>query len=70
MLSLASAPIGTVSPVKWITCEQIVKEFLEKYGLMQGENVQVVSAASGNVIVAVGGNRLAMDKDLAERIKI
>lgn len=70
MLSLATAPIGTIHQVKWITCEQMISEFLEEYGLIQGKDVQVVSSAKGSVIVAVGENRLAMGRDLAERIKV
>lgn len=70
MLSLLSAPVGQMLEIKWITCNQVISDFLDQCGLKQGENVRVVSSAGGSVIVAVDDIRIAIGRDIAERIKI
>ncbi|MDO4943299.1 MAG: FeoA family protein [Lachnospiraceae bacterium] len=70
MLSLLSAPVGQMLEIKWITCNQVISDFLDRCGLKQGESVRVVSSAGGSVIVAVDDIRIAIGRDIAERIKI
>ncbi len=47
-----------------------VKRFLNSLGLIEGEQVTVVSELGGNMIVNVKDTRIALDKALAQRIMI
>ncbi|MCR5515720.1 MAG: ferrous iron transport protein A [Lachnospira sp.] len=46
------------------------RQFLEKLGFVVGADVEVVSKMSGNVIVNVKGSRVAIGKDMANKIMI
>lgn len=46
------------------------RQFLEKLGFVAGADVEVVSKMSGNVIVNVKGSRVAIGKEMANKIMI
>lgn len=46
------------------------RHFLENLGFTVGGNVTVVSEISGNVIVKVKGSRVAISKEMAQKILI
>jgi ferrous iron transport protein A len=44
--------------------------FLESLGFVQGGEVALVAKCGGNVIVRVKGSRVAIARDIADRIEI
>ncbi len=70
MLSLSCVPVDTVQTIKWCTANDCDNEFFEKIGLLPGATVKVITSYFGNVIVSVGDIRLALGKDMADRIKV
>ena len=46
------------------------RRFLENLGFVQGATVTVVSEISGNMIVNVKDSRVAIGKDMANRIMV
>ena len=46
------------------------RKFLENLGFVQGATVTVVSEISGNMIVNVKDSRVAIGKDMANRIMV
>ena len=56
--------------IKKIGGKEEVKLFLEKLGFVVGGDVSVVSEVSGNMIVNVKGSRVAIGKDMANKIMV
>lgn len=46
------------------------KQFLEKLGFVSGADVEVVSRTGGNVIVNIKGSRVAIGKEMANKIMV
>lgn len=46
------------------------RRFLENLGFVTGASVMVVSKSQGNVIVNVKGSRIAIGKDMANKITL
>lgn len=67
MLSLSLAPKGTSQIVKWNTCDD---DAARNLGLTPGAEVEVLSSCGGSVIVLVGDRRVALSRDIADRIKV
>lgn len=70
MLSLSCVPVDTMQVIKWCVagdCDNISSEMLE---LLQGATVRVIASYFGNVIVSIGDVRIALGKDIADRIKV
>ena len=44
--------------------------FLNRLGLVEGEQISIVSRVAGNLIVNVKDTRIALDKNLANRIAV
>ena len=70
MMPLSMSPIGEMKTIKKIGGKDEVKLFLEKLGFVVGGEVSVVSEVSGNMIVNVKGSRVAIGKDMANKIMI
>lgn len=70
MMPLSMSPIGEMQTIKKIGGKDEVKLFLEKLGFVVGGEVSVVSEVSGNMIVNVKGSRVAIGKDMANKIMI
>lgn len=47
-----------------------VRKFLEGMGLITGSEVTVVSKTMGNVIVSVKGSRIAIGREMADKIMV
>lgn len=48
----------------------VVRSFLEKLGFVVGTEVTVISEIAGNMIVNVKGARVAIGKDMANKIMV
>ncbi|MDR1893560.1 MAG: ferrous iron transport protein A [Spirochaetales bacterium] len=64
------AQIGEVNTIKSIGGKTDTKNFLEHLGFHVHGTVQVISSQAGNVIVNIKDSRVAINKDLANKIMI
>ncbi|MGM9973668.1 MAG: ferrous iron transport protein A [Clostridiaceae bacterium] len=67
-MPLTMARAGEVNSIKKIGGRDEAKRFLEKLGFVVGGNVVVVSELAGNVIVNIKDSRVAISKEMANRI--
>lgn len=67
---LSMANIGEVNTIKRIGGNDKTKTFLEGLGFVTGGNVVVVSNISGNIIVKIKESRVALNREMANKIMI
>ena len=70
MLPLTMASQGEPMTIKKIGGKQETKKFLETLGFVVGGTVTVVSDINGNMIVNVKDSRVAIGKDMANKIMV
>lgn len=70
MLPLTMASQGEPVTIKKIGGKQETKKFLETLGFVVGGTITVVSEINGNMIVNVKGSRVAIGKDMANKIMV
>lgn len=70
MMPLTFAHIGEENIIKKIGGKQEVKVHLENLGFVVGGNVTLINAIGGNVIVNVKESRIAISKEMAQKIMI
>ncbi len=61
---------GQESTVKKITGKDEVRTFLKNLGFVEGGTVSVVNEIGGNLIVKVKGTRIALSRNMANRIMV
>ena len=54
--------------IKKISGKEEVRRFLKNLGLVAGAQVSLVSKISGNVIVQIKDSRVAISKEMAQKI--
>ena len=69
-MPLTMARYGETIFIRKINGRDKIKSFLESLGFVAGEKVTLVSEMAGNVIVNVKDTRVAIDKNMANRIII
>ena len=70
MMPLALAKIGEETVIKKIGGKQEVKAHLENMGFVVGGAVRLINTIGGNVIVNVKESRVAISKEMAQRIMV
>ncbi len=70
MMPLTMAKAGEENTIVKIGGKEEVRRFLESLGFVTGSIVSVVSEMNGNVIVNVKGSRVAISKEMANKIMI
>ena len=70
MMPLTMAKVGEPNTIKRIGGREESKKFLENLGFVTGSVVTVVSEISGNMILNVKDSRVALGKDMANKIMI
>lgn len=70
MMPLTFAHIGEENIIKKIGGKQEIKAHLENLGFVVGGNVTLINAIGGNVIVNVKESRIAISKEMAQKIMI
>ena len=70
MMPLALAQIGEENIIRKIGGNQEVKAHLENLGFVVGGAVTVINTIGGNVIVNVKESRIAISKEMAQKIMI
>ncbi len=70
MMPLVYADTGAVNIIRKISGKPEIKKHLEDMGFVAGAPITVVSTVNGNLIVNVKNTKVALDKELAEKIMI
>ncbi|MGN1306969.1 MAG: ferrous iron transport protein A [Faecousia sp.] len=70
MLPLTLAEVGGENIIKKIGGKQEVKAHLENLGFVVGGAVTVINTIGGNVIVNVKESRIAISKEMAQKIMV
>jgi ferrous iron transport protein A len=69
-MPLTMAKAGESNIIKKIGGKEETRKFLEKLGFVTGGAVTVLSEAGGNVIVNVKDSRIAIGREMANKIII
>lgn len=67
-LSMVNA--GEANVIRKVGGKEETKKFLENLGFVEGGTVTVISETSGNIIVNVKDSRVAIGKDMANKIMV
>ena len=67
-MPLTMANAGEANTIKKVGGKEETRRFLENLGFVVGGNVTVVSHIEGNLIVNVKDSRVAIGKDMANKI--
>lgn len=70
MMPLIVADMGTPQIIKRIGGNPEVKQHLENLGFVVGGTVTVISSMAGNLIVNIKESRIAISREMAQRIMI
>lgn len=70
MIPLTLASVGEENIIKRIGGKPEVKAHLENLGFVVGGNVKTVNSIGGNLIVNVKESRVAISKEMAQKIMI
>lgn len=70
MMPLTLADVGEENVIKRIGGRPEVKKHLENLGFVVGGNVKVIAVMAGNVIVNVKETRVAVSREMAQKIMI
>ena len=70
MMPLTLAEIGKENIVKRITGKQQVKSHLEDLGFVVGSPMTVINTIGGNVIVNIKESRIAISREMAQKIMV
>ena len=70
MMPLSLAEIGEENIIKRIGGKPEVKKHLENLGFVVGASVKIISQLGGNVIVNVKETRVAISREMAQKIRI
>lgn len=70
MMPLTMARTGEVNIIKKVGGKEETRRFLENLGFVTGGQVTVVSEISGSMIVNVKESRVAINRDMANKIMI
>lgn len=69
-MPLSLAGVGETNIIKKVGGKPEVKKHLENMGFVSGGTVTVVTTLGGNIIVAVKESRVAISRELAQKIMI
>ena len=70
MMPLTMVNSGEENEIKRVGGKEETRRFLENLGFVQGAKVTVVSQIGGSVIVNVKESRVAIGKDMANKIMV
>lgn len=70
MMPLTFANVGETNMIKKIGGKPEVKKHLENLGFVPGGDVTVITSMGGNIIVNVKNTRVAISREMAQKIMI
>ena len=69
-MPLTFAPTGQEAKIKKIGGKEEIRRLLSSMGFVVGGNVTIVSETMGNVIVSVKDSRVAISREMANKIMV
>lgn len=70
MMPLTMAKAGEKSSIKKVGGKEEIRKFLENLGFVQGSYITVIAEIGGNLIVNIKESRVAISREMAEKILI
>ncbi|MCI9592950.1 MAG: ferrous iron transport protein A [Lachnospiraceae bacterium] len=70
MMPLTMAESGKVNQIKKVGGKEETRRFLESLGFVAGGEITIISKISGNVIVNVRESRVAISREMANKILV
>ena len=70
MITLSMVKEGEPNIIKKVGGKEETRKFLENLGFVTGGTVTVISQTGGNMIVNVKDSRVAIGKDMANKIMV
>ena len=70
MMPLSMAKEGEPNVIKKVGGKEETRQFLENLGFVTGGMVMVISQMGGNLIVNIKESRVAIGKDMANKIMV
>ena len=70
MMPLSMVKEGEPNIIKKVGGKEEIRKFLENLGFVTGGTVTVISQTGGNMIVNVKDSRVAIGKDMANKIMV
>lgn len=70
MMPLSMAKSGEVNVIQRVGGKEETRLFLEKLGFVVGSPVTVISVIAGNLIVNIKDSRVAIGKEMANKIMV
>ena len=70
MMPITLANTGEENIIKKVGGNPDTRKFLENLGFVAGSAITVISEISGNVIVNIKNSRVAVSKEMAQKIMI
>ena len=70
MMPLSMVKPGETNTIKKVGGKEETRKFLENLGFVTGGTVTVISQTGGNMIVNVKDSRVAIGKDMANKIMV
>ena len=70
MMPLSMVKEGEPNIIKKVGGKEETRKFLENLGFVTGGTVKVISQTGGNMIVNVKDSRVAIGKDMANKIMV
>ena len=69
-MPLTMAPVGQASRIHKVGGNEECRRFLENLGFVPGGSVTIISDTGGNMIVNVKNSRVAIGRDMANKIMV
>ena len=69
-MPLTMVNIGDESIIKRVGGKEETRKFLEKLGFISGSTITVLSSMGGNIIVNIKESRVAISKEMANKIMV
>ncbi len=69
-MPLSMAKPGELNLIKNVGGKEETKQFLNSLGFVVGAEIIVISELNGNLIVNIKGTRVAISKDMANKITV
>jgi ferrous iron transport protein A len=70
MMPLTLAKLGEINSIKRVGGKAETRKFLSDLGFVPGTPVALVAVYNGNVIVNVKASRIAINREMANRIMV
>ena len=67
-MPLSMVRSGEINKIKKVGGKEETRRFLENLGFVKGSLITVVSELGGNMIVSIKESRVAINKDMANKI--